>query len=168
MSNLRRLKRGYVTGLLEFATPQHCFDTGVAEEQVRFSCVEDALLAMLDESILAGCGDAVAYLKSEQLFLTLKAYRRMEVSSNQRDDWAEGQVEWMRDVFQEEYGNEFGDDGLSDEHVTELTARMRGLVDWYLQHAVVYPCEEVRSWTFDKDDLAELVEVFRPEWLRRK
>lgn len=168
MTHLReRFRREQALSLLEFATPEHCFDTSPCE-QVRFACVEDALCAMLDESLLSACGDVRAYLRDEATFLTVEAYRRMGVSGSQRDDWTDGQVEWLRDVFCEEYANEDGDDLLSDDDAVELKTRMRAVVDWYVEHATVYTCESLRKWTFDSSDLLELIEVLRPEWLQQK
>lgn len=152
-----------ILSLFEYATPEHCFDSEVLES-VRFAYVEDALCAMLDESVLSACGNVRAYLQDQQVFLTVDAYRRMS-ASGRSEDWTEGQVAWLRDGFCDEYADEEGDDRLTDEQLVELTARMRAVVDWYIQHAHVYPCESVRRWTFGREDLLELVAVLRPAWL---
>lgn len=162
-----KLTRAPVRSLLEFATKEHCFDS-LPSERVRFSNIEDALCAMLDESVLAFCGDVRAYLATEQVFLSVTVFQRMTVSDSQRDCWTDGQIEWLRDGFQEEYADEEGDDRLSDEHAAELKVRMRSVIDWYIDHATVYCCDELRTWTFDSDDLLELVTALRPDWLTRR
>jgi len=138
-----------------------------SDESLVHTSALQALEAMLDDSELRYSGDVDLYLETTELFLSVAAYYRMVVSSGYRDRWAESLVELLREAFGEEHGNEEGDDRLSDDAALELRARAADLVSWYVAAATVWHCEKLRTWTFDRDDLRELVAELRPAWLNK-
>ncbi len=158
--------RPNIISLLEFKEADF-FDREGSEHFVVMDPVE-ALDDMLENCELALCGDAGKYLDTTTVFVSLSAFRRLPVEDFYRKAWPEGLVEHLRESFQEEHGNEDGDDFLSDDDANELHARMKATVDWYLTRVKVYPCESVRTWRFDNEDLRELVQQLRPEWLTPK
>ncbi len=158
--------RPNILSLLEFKEADF-FDREGSEHFVVMDATE-ALSDMLDNCELALCGDAGKYLDTTTVFVSLSAFRRLPVDDFYRKTWPEGLVENLREAFQEEHGNEDGDDCLSDQDANELHARMKATVDWYLERVKVYACEAVRTWRFDNEDLRELIHQLRPEWLERK
>jgi hypothetical protein len=155
--------RPNVLSLLSFEGAD-CFDSGDSES-IRFSTALEALEGMLDDCDLSWCGDATKYLETETLFCSLTAYKRMPVDAPERGRWSENLVEQLREWFGEGYGNEDGEDRLSDDDTKGLQARMRDITDWYLARVKVYSCEKLRTWTLDNADLLELVKQLRPDWL---
>lgn len=147
-----------------------CFDTNEHTENVRFTTQFDALEHMLEESELAfvgSQGNVRQYLRDTSLYLHVSAFKRQGLSNVYRDDASEWLVEVTRERFSEEYGDQDGDDRLSDDDVVEFKRRMRELHDWYLSRVHVFLVDYLRSWTFDKDDLLELVQQLRPSWVEK-
>ena len=139
-------------------------------EQLSATTALDALEELLDhhecDTWLKGAGDIRAYLTTNEGWEQIDAYRRDEISDNQKDDWADYIVEHLREMFGEEYGNhDDGDDGLDDVAAAEFKARAAALVEFYVSKAQVFNCTKVRSWKLDSLDLLEVVEQLRPEWL---
>lgn len=143
-----------------------CFDCEEGD-RVRFDTALEALEAMLDESELCFCGEASRYLDTTTLFLSVRAYKRMSVDDKQRERWAGHLVESLREWFSEDHANEDGDDLLDPDHEQQLLTKSSELVSWYLDHVRVWQCTQLRTWTFDNDDLRELVAELRPDWLTR-
>lgn len=122
---------------------------------------------MEHDSLLKHSRDPVGFLRENPTWWTFTAYRRQgPIGESERASWAETMAEKLRENFAEEYGDyDDGDDGLTDTHVAELKSKTRAIVDWYLARAKVFPCEQLRSFRLDSDDILELVEQLRPEWL---
>lgn len=165
MSRLMEFARERVLSFLGFEGAKWFDRDGL--EHVRFDTQLEALEVALDESILSATKDVCAYLRTETMFITMGAYEPLSIS-HERERWAEGHADWLRDSFIEEYGTEDGEDGLSEEDDAELQRRLLEVVDWYIAKAKVYPCNQLRTWTFDREDIMELVEQLRPEWLVEK
>ena len=126
-----------------------------------------ALGSALDHN-LGHCSDVSSYLDTDlALVIEIGAYRRMPIDSHDREAWSENLANKLREDFSEEHGDEEGDDRLSDADSRELVTKMRETVEWYLSRVKVYPCEVIQTWSFDTDDIRELVQQLRPEWLQR-
>lgn len=136
-------------------------------EQISCTSHLDALEQMLDESHLPETADVRAWLTTEQQFWTLAAYKREKISDGDLERWAQWHMEHLRETFGEDYGNDEGDDGLSDEDIKELDRRAEELVKWYASKAKVWRCEQLRTFTFDAGDVLEMVEQLRPDWLNK-
>ncbi len=148
-----------------------CFESNDCSERVRFETQISALEAMLDESELAFIGNkdgAVReYLESMTLYLSVYAFKRNVIGEPARQQAAEWIVDLVRDNFCDEYGDYDGNDRMSDDAIVEFVAKSRELYDWYLSKVKVHNVERLRGWTFDKDDLLELVQQLRPSWLEK-
>jgi len=126
------------------------------------------------EELLEGSGiedDAEAWLSARSLpgvtIWTIAAYQRDTISSAQIDHWAEWHAECLREHYGEEYTDEGGEDGLTDAENTELTRRLREVVQWYTEQVTMWPCTPVASFPLDGGDVRELVEQLYPEWLNK-
>lgn len=108
------------------------------------------------------------WLAEAEPFITIGAYKRTEVAPKWIDSQAESSAELLRDNFSEEHGDSDGDDRLTDEDAKELVRKMREVVSWYLTRAKVWSCEEMKSFTLDSEDILEVVQQLRPEWLKVK
>ena len=161
-----RFTRPNIVSFMEFEGAD--FFALEGSEEVSDTDREAALGNMLDQSELALCGDAEKYLETMTLFMSVTAYRRMPVDDFYRKGWPEGLADYLREGFSEEHADESGDDRLSDADAAELLTRMQDTVNWYLGRVKVFQCESARIWRFDNDDLLELVQQLRPEWLERK
>ncbi len=157
--------RPNILSLLEFEGADFFGKEG--GEEISTTDPTGALTDMLESCELAFCGAAGKYLDTTTVFVGVSAYRRMPVDDFYRKGWPEGLVEYLREAFQEEHGNEDGDDLLSDEDANELHARMKSTVEWYLERVKVHQCEIIRTWRFNNEDLRELIEQLKPEWLER-
>lgn len=127
-----------------------------------------AIEDMLDESNLQYTEDVEAWLTTQEQFLTIAAYKPETCSKGEASNWALGAAETLRDQFGEEYGNEEGDDRLSDDDIAELNRRATELVEWYVSRCKVWRCEQLRTFTFDSADLLQMVREIRPDWLKKK
>lgn len=88
-----------------------------------------------------------------------------------RKDWAEDHAELLAQQLRENFRDDYryhDDEDLQPHETIELTQRLKDVATWYLTRAKVGACNEVASWVFDKDDLLELVQQLRPEWLTQE
>jgi hypothetical protein len=127
-----------------------------------------AIEEMLDASHLPETEDVEAWLTTNTEFWTIAAYKPDNVSAGDMEQWAEWHAEHMREAFGEDYGDEDGEDRLSDADAIELKRRTDELVKWYVSRAKVWRCEQVRTFTFDSADVLEMVREIRPEWLKKR
>jgi len=160
---VRTYTRPNIISLIEFQGAD-IFGTDDAEHLAHDN-PEEALEQMLEDCGLAWCGDVKKYLDTMTLFTSVAAYKRVTVDDFHRKAWPEGLVESLRESYGEEHGAQDGDDRLSDEDLNQLHARMKDITEWYISRTTVYPCEKIRSWSFDNADLRELVAQLKPEWL---
>lgn len=106
------------------------------------------------------------WLEDAAPFMTIGAYKRMQLTPAWIKNQAKSLTENLRENFSEEHGDEDGDDRLTDEHAKELMHKMHEVVTWYAVHARVWNCEELKKFRLDKDDILEVVQQLRPEWLK--
>ena len=128
----------------------------------------EAIEGMLDESNLQYTEDVEAWLTTQEQFWVIAAYKPDTCTKGQISDWALNATETLREFFGEEYGDEEGDDHLSDDDIAELNRRSQDLVEWYVSRAKVWRCEQLRTFTFDSADVLEMVRQLRPDWLKKK
>ncbi len=126
-----------------------------------------AIEEMLDASGLPETGDVQTWLLTESQFWTIAAYKPDTVGHAEMGTWAGVATETLRESFGEEYGDEDGDDRLSTEDGAELDRRAVELVNWYVERCKVWRCEHVRTFTFDGEDVLEMIRQLRPEWLNK-
>ncbi len=127
----------------------------------------EALEELLDESNLPHTRDVEAWLTTQEQFWTIAAYKPDTVTPTEISSWADLGLENIRERFCEEYGDEDGDDRLSEEDFLEMTDRMRALVGWYVSRCKVWRCEQLRTFTFDSADVLQMVQELRPDWLNK-
>lgn len=128
----------------------------------------EAIEEMLDASHLQETLDVETWLSTNTEFWTIAAYKPDTVSQGDIDQWSEWHAEHIREAFGEGYGNDDGDDGLSDADIAELNQRTADLVKWYVARAKVWRCEHLRTFTFDNQDVLQMVLELRPDWLKKK
>lgn len=127
-----------------------------------------AIEDMLDESNLQYTEGVEAWLTTQEQFWTIAAYKPDTCSKGEISNWALGMTEGLREQFGEAYGDEEGDDRLSDDDIAELNRRATDLVEWYLSRSKVWRCEQLRTFTFDSADVLQMVRELRPDWLKKK
>ncbi len=136
-------------------------------ERIVSSSHLDAIEEMLDQSGLPETEDVEAWLKTQTWFWTIAAYKPDTVSRGDITQWAEWHAEHLREAFGEDYGDEDGEDRLSDEAIAELNRRTLELAEWYVSKVTVWRCEQLRTFTFDCEDVLQMVKELRPDWLNK-
>lgn len=157
--------RPQIVAMLEFEGADYWAPQG-AERFGSKTAVEVINEYLENEPLLHASKDIPSFLKENPTWWTFTAYKRQVVDPRYHESWAESMAEQLRENFAEEHGDyDDGDDGLSDEDFIELKRRTRETVDWYLTKAKVFPCEHLRNFTLDADDILEVVQQMRPQWL---
>jgi hypothetical protein len=126
-----------------------------------------AIEEMLDASGLPETEDVEAWLKTQTWFWTIVAYKPDTVSQGDVAQWADWHAEHLREAFGEDYGDEDGEDRLSDKDIRELGRRTLELAEWYVSRVKVWRCEQLRTFTFDSADVLQMVQELRPDWLNK-
>lgn len=117
-------------------------------------CIEDYVDG------LGGPYDDVAKLIHDNGSITVRAFDPKGVS----DESAKKTAQYMLDMAEEHWGEEFGDPEGDDTSFHEFLPRLEALVVEMWRSEKPWICEEVGRRDFDSDEIEAIARRLRPDW----
>lgn len=133
-------------------------------EQLSHGSPEEAVIDYV-EGWWGGEGDFKEFWEREGIAVTVKAYERMVITPQDKQNWAEAAFDHIRDAASDEYGYPDGDWGPT---WGEWKERMVVLVGEMFEKHKPWGCEDVSSYELTKDEVYALIQEHEPDWLEKK